>query len=482
MHLGRIKGFLLLTEFLAVIDLSGKDLDMPSTNTEKVILRDLGDGLILRRSTRADADELSDFNARIHSDDGPENPDLYVAAWTRDLLEKPHPTCSEGDFTIVEDTRRGKIVSSMNLISQVWAYAGMPFKFGRPELVGTLPEYRHRGLVRAQFDVIHQWSAERGEMVQGITGIPYYYRLFGYEMALNLGGGRAGYWPNVPSLADGQPESYRMRPVVEADLPFLMDLYQKGCRRSLVSCVWNEALWRYELFVKNPQHVNRSEWRIIQDLNGQSVGYLAHSICNWGPMLAAQSYELKEGIPWSAVTPSVVRYLYTTGQAYAGQADKVVGGPTKDFASFGFWLGEEHPAYELMHAGLPRVRPPYAWYLRVVDLPGFLRHLTPVLEQRLAVSPYVGYSGELKLSFYRQGVELKFEDGRLVQIASWEPTPYGHSGDAAFPPLTFLQVLFGYRSLDELSRAFADCIANDLAYGLVNALFPRQTSNVLPIS
>ena len=40
----------------------------------------------------------------------------------------------------------------------------------------------------------------RGELVQGITGIPYYYRQFGYEMALDLGGGRMCYAPQIPEL------------------------------------------------------------------------------------------------------------------------------------------------------------------------------------------------------------------------------------------------------------------------------------------
>ncbi len=146
----------------------------------KDILRDLGDGLILRRSTSADVEALAEFNARIHSDDGPDHPDERVAAWVKDLLAHPHPSFNIGDFTIVEQADTGKIVSSMNLISQTWSYAGVKFKVGRPELVGTEPEYRHRGLVRAQFEVIHQWSAERGELAQAITRIPYYYRLFAY--------------------------------------------------------------------------------------------------------------------------------------------------------------------------------------------------------------------------------------------------------------------------------------------------------------
>ena len=161
--------------------------------TSTNILRDLGDGLILRRSTPADAEALADFNARVHSDDGWDKPDERIGAWVRDLLTLPHPTFDVGDFTIVEDTRAGKIASSLNLIPQTWTYAGIPFQVGRPEVVGTAPEYRKRGLVRIQFDTVHQWCAERGYIVQAITGIPYYYRLFGYEMALNLGGGRSGY-------------------------------------------------------------------------------------------------------------------------------------------------------------------------------------------------------------------------------------------------------------------------------------------------
>jgi hypothetical protein len=88
------------------------------------ILRELGNGLILRRSTPADAEALADFNGRVHSDDGPNKPDERLAAWTRDLLERAHPTFDVGDFTIVEEHGSGKIVSSLNLFSQTWTYAG----------------------------------------------------------------------------------------------------------------------------------------------------------------------------------------------------------------------------------------------------------------------------------------------------------------------------------------------------------------------
>jgi hypothetical protein len=132
---------------------------------------------------------------------------------------------------------------------------------------------------------------------------------------------------------------------------------------------------------------------------------------------------------------------------------------------------------------LPRQRKPYAWYLRVPDLPGFLKRIAPVLEARLAASPYAGHSAELNLSFYRSGLRLELDHGRLAQIESWRPEPEGESGQAIFPGLTFLQLLFGYRSLEELAYAFPDCFwRTDETFGLLNALFPRQVSDLWPIS
>lgn len=451
---------------------------MQNSTLETPILRDLGDGLILRRATPADAEQLAEFNSKIHSDDGPDKPDDRLGAWTLDLMSG-HPTFQPGDFTVVEDTRAGgKIVSTLNLISQTWAYGGIPFGVGRPELVGTLEEYRNRGLVRAQFDVIHRWSAERGEMLQCITGIPYYYRLFEYEMALDLGGGRAGFKSYLPKLKEGESEPYNVRPATEADLGFIAELYDLGCRRYPVKCVWNDTLWRYELNGKRERDVNRYELRVIETPQGEAVGFLAHPPFTWGKLLAAICYELKPGVSWGAVTPSVARYLYATGEKYAEKEGK-----QSEFGSFGLWLGRDHPAYKVLQSALPRVRKPYAFYIRVPDVPGFIRHIAPALEQRLALSPYVGHTAEIDITFYSRGLKLGLEKGRIVKAEAWRPMPQGHSGVAAFPGLTFLQLLFGYRSFDELQAAFPDCWSeSDEATGLLNALFPAQGSDVWPIA
>jgi len=440
------------------------------TDATLTLPRDLGDGLALRRSTPADADALAGFNKLIHRDPGVTEPDEPVAAWTRDLLTRAHPTFNTDDFTIVEDTRTGKIVSSLNTISQTWSYGGIPFGVGRPELVGTLPEYRRRGLIRAQFEVIHAWSATRGELVQAITGIPYYYRQFGYEMALLLGGGRSGPLSAAPKLKEGETEPYRLRPATEADLPFIVALDLAANVRWLVTCVRDAAQWRYELFGKSDTNVNRLAWHIIEAADGEPVGLVGHAWRNYDASLSVNYVEVKAGVSWLAVAPGLLRYLQATAQAYAQQDGKPVDRLT-------FWLAPEHPFCVAAQDRLPAVRRPYAWYLRAADLPGFLRHIAPVLEARLARSIAVGHTGDLKLSFYRTGLRLAFDAGRLALIEPWQPT-HEDEGGAAFPGLSFLQLLFGYRTLEELRGAFPDCWADgDTPRALLEILFPKQPSD-----
>lgn len=440
---------------------------------QQTILRDLGNGLVMRRSTPGDAEALAEFNGRIHGDDALDS--QRVAAWTRDLLSRPHPTLNPDDFTIVEETATARIVSSMNLIPQTWTYEGIEFGVGRPELVGTAPEYRNRGLVRTQFEEIHKWSAERGHKVQAITGIPYYYRLFGYEMALDLAGRRFGFEAHLPKLKEGDEEPFHIRPAAEPDLSFVAEVYGHAIRRHMIACVRTPEIFKYELDGQSGNNADHYQMYMIEDSAGEPVGYFQHPNALGKTGVSALWYELKPGVSWLAVTPSVVRHLWAKGQEYAKRDGKTC-------TSFGFLLGAQHPVYKALGRDLTAVHAPYAWYLRVPDLAGFLNHIRPALEKRIADSIAAGHSREIKISFYRDGLRLLLEKGRLTTIETWKPSPEDE-GVIAFPERTFLQILFGYRSYDELHHSFADCWCDsEEVRALVNILFPKKLSDVFPVA
>ena len=95
--------------------------------------------------------------------------------------------------------------------------------------------------------MLHARSAARGDLVQAITGIPYYYRQFGYEYALDLYGIRRVYLADIPPAAEGQQAEYRLRPAAAGDTADLLALYNQRRADSLVWCETDEAYWRYNV-------------------------------------------------------------------------------------------------------------------------------------------------------------------------------------------------------------------------------------------
>src|SRR2546423_10911782 len=72
-------------------------------------------------------------------------------------------------------------------------------------------------------------------------------------------------------------------------------------------------------------------------------------------------------------------------------------------------------------------------------------HIAPALEKRLATSPVVGHTGEIKLDFYRGGLRMVFEKGRLAVAEHWRGPPHDSNSSGGFPPPVVLQELFRQR-------------------------------------
>ncbi|MGH2480436.1 MAG: hypothetical protein ACRDHW_12345 [Ktedonobacteraceae bacterium] len=178
-----------------------------------------------------------------------------------------------------------------------------------------------------------------------------------------------------------------------------------------------------------------------------------------------------------ALMPSVLRALQTYGlQMPTSRPD------TEPLHEISFLLGRIHPVYDVLGDALaPFQEKPYAWYVRVANLPAFLQHIAPVLERRLANSTLAGYTGEIKLDFYHGGLLLTFAGGHLKGAEHWQVPIYDSNAGAGFPALVFLQVVFGHRTLDELRHAFPDVwVSNELEV-VLKTLFPAHPSFVLPL-
>ena len=428
---------------------------------------DLGDNLILRFAHPDDVDALADFNTRIFEDE-------KVGVGIRGLMSGHHPTVKASDFTIIEDTRTNKIVSSMCLISQTWTYCGIPFKLGRPEVVVTEPEYRRRGLVRKQFEVIHALSASRGELMQGITGIPWYYRQFGYEMAMDVDGTRGVDGIHLPKLKDGDSETYRLRPAVEADRTFIREVYDHTRRRQPFAALRSEAEWDYEFNGRSEKDFAHRKWLIVETAARERLGYVQYYPWIEDNTLYIVQMELKSGVGYLNLMPSVLHGLWKIAQTTPAWGNQ-------ELKTLMLELGRTHPAYHALLGNKIHRDEPYGLYIRVPNLVAFLQHIQSALEKNLVGTVAEGYNGALKVNRYRSGVQLKFNGGKITDISNWSPDSV-EDGDTRFPDLTFLQLLCGCRRFNELKTNFVDCDGNDEAGVLLDCLFPPFTGNVWYLS
>jgi hypothetical protein len=453
-------------------------IELPYADYDLSVTRDLGDGLLLRWSSSEDTEEVAYLTSMVFRDSEDEPPNTNVGNLMREFMSGGHPLMGPQDFVIVEDTRRAehRIVACTCYWSQVWEYEGIRIGLGRPEIVATDAAYRNRGLVRALFEEVHARSEAQGDLAQGITGIGYFYRQFGYEYALNLGGRSTTSLALIPQAKE--PEPYVLRDAVEADIPFILALYDRRRRESIVSMPIPESWLRYHIKMWSVVEVDEN-WhlQIVSDLSGSAVGFLLTPVVRRGKQTEVYACEIVPDANMQAVLPSILRAVAAQG------AQLRVKPGTEPLSEISFNLGATHPVYEVLGRALTSRRyAPYAWYVRVPDVLRFLRHIAPVLERRLAESPLARYTGELRITLYRGGLHMVFQDGKLTLVEPWRSPAYGErSEDAGIPPLVFLQLLFGYRSLDDLRCAFPDVWVKDEAELLLKTLFPMKPSWVVPI-
>src|SRR5256886_10710973 len=174
-----------------------------------------------------------------------EPPNTNVMRVIRGLMNGDHPLMGRHDFGLIEDTSKegNPVLPCTSLWKHTWTYEGIPFSVGRPEMVATDSAYRHRGFIRALFEMVHERSEAEGDLVQAITGIAYFYRQFGYEYALELEDRRTLPISLIPKVKEGESEPFTLREARGEDIPEIEALYNQ---RQASHIVW--------------QSISRNEW------------------------------------------------------------------------------------------------------------------------------------------------------------------------------------------------------------------------------
>lgn len=412
-----------------------------------MVFKDLGQGLALRTAAGPDdMERVAQFNGLIHG------PELAIAV--RRLL-RDYANLDGRDIIFVEEVATGEVVSSLLLLPWTLSYRGVGLLVGEMGMVGTLESHRHQGLVRIQTAYFMQRLCERGCLLSLIQGIPYFYRQFDYNYAIPLDGGLRLSGRELPAA---QPPAFTFRQAEAADLPTLMRLYQAAAQDLALHTVRGEAIWRYLLAEPDGSALRCETWT-VSDALGQIVGYFRLPDFHFDDELAVSEVSR---LDWDAAL-AVLHWLKQAAAARSKPGIRLN-------------LPAGCTLMQVAHSLGAHDLGTYAWQVHLPDLVALLRAIGPVLEQRLAASPFAGLSRTVQLCFYRDSVTLRFKTGQLVDVQPSGPA----RGEINFPPLTFIPVLFGHRTVEQMRLVYPDISVRGSVRPLFDTLFPPMASFIYP--
>jgi GNAT superfamily N-acetyltransferase len=435
----------------------------------------LQDGLrlhTLRDNPTGNREDIATFYRDVFVDQYGEGEEP-VKPWTLDIIADNHPTVTDDDvWMVVDPTRDNMIVSAVLLIPQMWRYEDINIPVGQVELVATHKEYRDRGLVRALMNAAHERSESLGHQMQTITGIPHYYRQFGYAMAVRLGSGADLPLSSIKPLPDDKTPQFTLRYATEDDISDIIAFTDYHDRQTLLSVVRSKEEWHYELGGKRPESEMHFDYFMLVNTASHNVGYLALKSHDQSHRIQVPAYIVGQETSYLATFDDVLRGI----KAHAEGLD--------DEYLYLAFDGSIHPAvYQMLeHKRHTRIyRQEYAWYVRLPDMARFLTSIAPVLERRLKESGANCYTGTLGVNFHdKTGVTMTFEDGRLVGATNTPPE--FDKEDAAFPYKTFINLVLGHRSMSHITTEFPDAYGKPSAHVLLESLVPVKRSWLHPIS
>jgi hypothetical protein len=312
---------------------------------------------------------------------------------------------------------------------------------GQPEFVATDPAYRNRGFVRRLTDLVHRWSADRGDLVQLIGGIPYFYRQLGYQYGLVRP--RERLIP--PELSLPPSAGWELRRATASDIPAMRRLQDATQQAADVRLPWSPEVWPVLVDLPHGELAVVAKDGVVRGLaylRGEP-GWPVHV-----QGLAADSFD------------AAVALLHHGRARRAGSTLVVQDRPASPVAAV---LGA---------SSLPV--PKRKWlYLRVADPVVVLDRMRPVLSQRLAGSVFCRESGSVVVSFYRSAARIEHREGEIVTVTPCPPVAEpAEAGASGVPPDLTASLFFGEGGIAALEDH------PDVELGphrhLLHVLFPPQ--------
>ncbi len=402
----------------------------------------------------ADLEELIKFNAVVHGDDDPEE--------IRRQIDNLPELDRESNFYI-RDLGNDIIVSAASAIPCVWMYENIPLTNLELGWVGTLKEYRHKGLASALYTHFEE-ILQRGEYhISTIIGIPHYYRQFGYDFILPMGRKVQLRSDQISAPKDEADKSIVFREAHHDDIPSLIRLYAEHSKKMLVHAARTKNLW--ELQERFHREFEQEFKTIVLEREGRIVGYFR--LC-----VSGAKKQDPQGLWLSVMENSITTFddvlrtlQYLRGRAAEENICRIdfVGPAINNLCRVAQDLGG--------HVDIG-----WKYQIRIPNMARFLSQIRPALESRLNGTMFEGMTRELAINTYEHCYLLSFVNGKLATVNDIGMQEVGEYHTFRAPPNDLVRLVLGDYDAEELRTQNIDFIVSREIKSLVETLFPKRDS------
>jgi predicted acetyltransferase len=402
-------------------------------------------------------EEFLKFQSLVHPDDDVEELRRqieFLPAFTREMNY------------YIRDLDTGQIVTALNAIPSIWNYEDIPLKNLELGWVGTLKEYRRKGLSRVLYTHFDSLLTGGDYDLSTIMGIPYFYRQFGYDFVLPM---NRTIWirlDQIKPLDKTDPPEYmnfKIRPATHDDIPSLMTLFREHNKRLLVHVDRDQGLW--EIQEKERREFEESfQTYILEDSTG-IIGY----------------FRLVKSIR-KEPTKSTFRVIESRIRTYDGALRVLkflrAAGANDGIDLFGIQGPSTNNLARVAHSLGGTVNKGWKYQIRIPDILHFLKKIRPVLERRLLGSMFEDLTRDFTINTFRHCFLLKFSNGKILDISDLGPPEVNEYLSFRAPPLDLVRLMLGAYSIDELESNNIDFIVRGGVKLLVETLFPKKESAI----
>ncbi|MHA1911931.1 MAG: GNAT family N-acetyltransferase [Candidatus Kariarchaeaceae archaeon] len=423
--------------------------------TTRTVPFDNSDLTLKVAQTEEEIIKIAAFNVEIHE----EGIDKLIFSLFRD-----HPTKEELIWYYLEDDT-GKIVSALTLLPFEWQLDGITFPICEMGFVGTLEEYRGKGLVNIMNDLYEQEIKKKKYLLSALRGIPYYYRRFKYEFVFPLD---SRILLNTDKIPDTNLADITIRKATTNDLPEIKHLYEALTNELCYSTAFDSEAFGFRYINEAHDEFKFTTYLIYEK---ETIGYFVigdpygsglAEIVQVSNLSMNQMIKILQFV--KEQNEKLILEKENSKEEESEKEQKIILSMNNslEFGQFIVSLGG-------------KANDPWRWQVMIPSIVDFLVKISPALEKRIEESNFKGLTQKIKISNYKEVIELDFVNGKIVNIDSVKGFPDG-TVDLRVPGLLLNKVILSDNKPEEIKQIMTDVLIKAETKDVISVIFPKRKS------